>query len=234
MQENRPQSFRSFLHQQGYASDDEGEGTTRVANARRPASGQKTVQEFKLGIITMLVVTLVLVTIFWGRDAKRTDAPVLRHSAGDLIRRYPQPVDPASPADDNPTARQPAPSPGPTDPPQDAAPPPQPKTIAPPARTYKVRRGDTLGAICARYYGSSVHWKKIAKLNNVRRPEALRVGQPLKLPVNLLGEARRSTPLRAKDRPRTASPSRRPRSAPPHRRAPSQDPYEIFGGRQSI
>lgn len=48
------------------------------------------------------------------------------------------------------------------------------------SRTYTVKRGDTLAKI-AKKFGIS-DWHKIAKLNNVRDPQHLKVGQKLRLP----------------------------------------------------
>lgn len=47
---------------------------------------------------------------------------------------------------------------------------------------YTVRRGDTLTSIAARELGDSKRWKEIAKLNNIRNPRNLRVGQVLRMP----------------------------------------------------
>lgn len=50
------------------------------------------------------------------------------------------------------------------------------------AKTYTVKRGDTLAAIAARLLGSASKWQSIATLNKIRNPNALKVGQVLKLP----------------------------------------------------
>lgn len=49
-------------------------------------------------------------------------------------------------------------------------------------RTYTVRRGDTLGGIASRLLGKYSRWGEIAKLNHIRDPHNLRVGQKLKIP----------------------------------------------------
>jgi LysM repeat protein len=49
------------------------------------------------------------------------------------------------------------------------------------AKTYTVKRGDTLGAIAAKYLGSAAKWTVLAKLNGIRNPNSLKVGTKLKL-----------------------------------------------------
>lgn len=48
--------------------------------------------------------------------------------------------------------------------------------------TYKVKPGDTLGAIAQRLFGDMSRWREIAKANGIVDPEKLRVGQELKIP----------------------------------------------------
>lgn len=50
------------------------------------------------------------------------------------------------------------------------------------AKTYTVKRGDTLSAIAARKLGKASRWREIAKLNGIRDPRRLKVGKVLKLP----------------------------------------------------
>lgn len=49
-------------------------------------------------------------------------------------------------------------------------------------KRYKVRAGDTLQKIAAKYLGSSRRWKEIATLNKIRDPKRLKAGTILKLP----------------------------------------------------
>lgn len=49
-------------------------------------------------------------------------------------------------------------------------------------KRYRVKRGDNLRKISAKYLGSSKCWRRIAKLNGIRDPNKLRVGQLLKMP----------------------------------------------------
>lgn len=53
----------------------------------------------------------------------------------------------------------------------------------PSGRTYTVKQGDTLGRIASRELGRSSRWSEIAKLNNLRDPDRLAVGQRLRLPA---------------------------------------------------
>lgn len=55
-------------------------------------------------------------------------------------------------------------------------------TARPSGRTYTVRAGDTLNAIAARLLGSASRWQELARLNGLRDPRRLRVGQVLRLP----------------------------------------------------
>jgi nucleoid-associated protein YgaU len=53
-----------------------------------------------------------------------------------------------------------------------------------PARTYVVRRGDTLRGIAARVYGDESLWRRIYRANRdrLRTPGALRIGMELRIP----------------------------------------------------
>jgi hypothetical protein len=48
---------------------------------------------------------------------------------------------------------------------------------------YTVRRGDTLGKIAARLLHNANRWHDIARLNGIRDPNKIRVGQRLKIPA---------------------------------------------------
>jgi len=80
---------------------------------------------------------------------------------------------PASPV---PTGR---PTPAPTTAPSERPTPTPRPSAAPTPRTYKVRSGDTLSGIAARF-GTTV--AKIVTLNNITNPSLLRVGQVLRIP----------------------------------------------------
>ena len=51
-------------------------------------------------------------------------------------------------------------------------------------KTYKIRKGDTLMKLAAYFYGDSSKWRDIAKLNNIRDPNHLKVGSEVRLPTS--------------------------------------------------
>jgi LysM repeat protein len=51
------------------------------------------------------------------------------------------------------------------------------------ARSYTVRRGDSLARIAARECGTARCWPKIAQANNIRKPYVIRTGQVIQLPM---------------------------------------------------
>lgn len=51
-----------------------------------------------------------------------------------------------------------------------------------PPNTYTVKSGDTLSAICRKYYGDASLYGKLAAANGISNPNLIRVGQVLKLP----------------------------------------------------
>ena len=68
------------------------------------------------------------------------------------------------------------------------APRPAPTTpadmVAPAARTYTVKAGDSLSKIAQREYGDAAQWKKIHEANKdqIKNPDLIHPGQVLKLP----------------------------------------------------
>ena len=58
-------------------------------------------------------------------------------------------------------------------------------------KTYKIKKGDTLGTIASKQLGSTAKWREIAELNDLLNPNAIQVGQVLQLPV--VGEPETST-----------------------------------------
>lgn len=51
----------------------------------------------------------------------------------------------------------------------------------PKSKTYKVKRGDNLWNIAKKHTGNAMNYKKIAKDNNIKNPNAIKVGQVIKL-----------------------------------------------------
>ena len=49
-------------------------------------------------------------------------------------------------------------------------------------KEYVVKKGDTLGKIAKKELGDTGRWKEIQTLNNIAKPEAIKVGMKLKLP----------------------------------------------------
>lgn len=50
------------------------------------------------------------------------------------------------------------------------------------SKTYRVKKGDTLSKIAVHLLGSANDWHKIAKLNHIRDPRNIKVGQVLRIP----------------------------------------------------
>ncbi len=65
-----------------------------------------------------------------------------------------------------------------------AAAPPAAQAAAPQAggQRHLVKKGETVGEIAQKYYGSSKDWKRILEANALKRPEDLRAGQTLVIP----------------------------------------------------
>lgn len=64
---------------------------------------------------------------------------------------------------------------------QPAAAPAKPAAAAAGTR-HQVKKGETIGEIAQRYYGSSMDWKRILEANGLKRPEDLKAGQSLIIP----------------------------------------------------
>ncbi|MEF9952194.1 MAG: LysM peptidoglycan-binding domain-containing protein [Clostridium sp.] len=60
--------------------------------------------------------------------------------------------------------------------------PSRPNTSKPKVKTHTVRKGDTLWGISKRYLGKGSRFDEIAKLNNIKNPNIIRVGQIIKIP----------------------------------------------------
>lgn len=55
--------------------------------------------------------------------------------------------------------------------------------VRPSGRTYKVKAGDTLSKIAQAQLGKASRWPEIARLNSLRDPDKITVGQTLRLPA---------------------------------------------------
>ncbi len=49
-------------------------------------------------------------------------------------------------------------------------------------KTYKIVSGDTLSAICRKFYGNASLYSKLAKYNNIKNPHLIYTGNTLKIP----------------------------------------------------
>lgn len=78
-----------------------------------------------------------------------------------------------------------APAPGPSGPGAATGPgiyEPEPLPPAPVARTYTIRKGDTLWSIAQREYGDGQKWRDISAANPSVDPKKLAIGQQITLP----------------------------------------------------
>src|SRR6476469_6227947 len=51
---------------------------------------------------------------------------------------------------------------------------------------YKVKAGDTLWALAERYYGDGRKYPKLARLNKIKNPDHIEIGQTLTMPMIVL------------------------------------------------
>jgi hypothetical protein len=180
------------------------------------AQAERLFRDFKMGLLTLVVVALLLLAYFWDGD-RSSSTPGLgeREDVLSFSMRCPKraevmpsmPLNAMRPTQNVAAPRQRASEVAFTpaeERRQRAAQPAAVETIV-----YTVRPGDTLSGIALRFYGSASHWKAIlvANRSRLRRPADLRPGMKLVVPV----------------RSRTASASEQPshylaRAGPPQRR----------------
>ena len=110
-----------------------------------------------------------------------TEVTIPPRSEGEMGAVTPSEVGPTSP-DEEPVEVAPEPS-GWDEAPTDPEPDPDP-TLPAGARTYTIQKGDTLWSIAKRLYGDGQRWKDIVAMNPDLKPEAMRVGQVIKVPAN--------------------------------------------------
>lgn len=53
-------------------------------------------------------------------------------------------------------------------------------------QTYTVKKGDTLGSISKKFFGTTTKWKLIAETNNISNPASIKIGQLLEIPATQL------------------------------------------------
>lgn len=53
-------------------------------------------------------------------------------------------------------------------------------------QTYTIKKGDTLGSISKKFFGTTTKWKLIAETNNISNPGAIKIGQVLEIPATQL------------------------------------------------
>lgn len=51
------------------------------------------------------------------------------------------------------------------------------------AVNYTIKKGDTLGAICRKYYGDASLYSKLAKINGIKNPNLIYAGNTIKIPA---------------------------------------------------
>ncbi len=50
-------------------------------------------------------------------------------------------------------------------------------------QTYRIRKGDTLGSISKKIFGTTKFWRRIADTNNISDPSRIKIGQVLEIPA---------------------------------------------------
>ncbi len=53
-------------------------------------------------------------------------------------------------------------------------------------QTYTIKKGDTLGSISKKFFGTTTKWKLIAETNNINNPASIKIGQVLEIPATKL------------------------------------------------
>jgi LysM repeat protein len=143
------------------------------------SSDRSTGQAVLIALMALAFAAIVLAKLTGGSPASARDGSPLPGAAGTTASASPQnSTDPTASTPADPTVAPPAS--GGTDPSAapaaSAAPDP---TTAPATRSYKVKAGDTLVGIAAKF-GTTP--KAITKLNGISDPSSLKIGQVLKIP----------------------------------------------------
>ena len=173
LQAAQPPGVRSARHQAAAGSPE--------------AQAERLFRDFKLGLMTLVIVTLLLLAYFWdgGTDGARGDAEpqddVLSFSITGRRRADVLPYATDRGRGTPSAVRAPAPRRRRAESQAASA---RPRTRA---YVYTVKSGDTLSAIALRFYGDASLWKAILRANSKRlgRPSDLRIGMKLIVPVKL-------------------------------------------------
>lgn len=80
-------------------------------------------------------------------------------------------------------------------------------------QTYTIKKGDTLGSISKKFFGSTQRWKEIAKANNISNAAKIKVGQVLEIPTTQ-SEQGQGTTYRQRTRYISSPPTTAPAQAP--------------------
>jgi hypothetical protein len=164
---------------------------TEQHNADADAQAERLFRDFKLGLLTLVVVALLLLAYFWDGEGPNVNPgangreDVLSFSLRGARRSEVMPAPAVVYAGSDQPVR-----------PQPAVAEQEPRTQANPAPvpaerrevrgvSYTVRQGDTLSGIALQFYGDAAHWKDILQANRSRlqRPADLRPGMKLVVPV---------------------------------------------------
>ena len=182
-------SFKDYLRDRGeFLEDDEVFG-------RAPLT-ERVFREFKLGIFTMFVITLLLVTLFWDnrrmQEPYRPDgrpAPAEQPASDGVLARIMSVFFPKEPAGELPQPDEDAPAAADANRPP--PPPPVPVRLNVIYKRYTARSGDTLYSISRKVYGDGSKWKLILKANpDLGAPENLTAGMKLRIPVKASSASR--------------------------------------------
>ena len=140
------------------------------------SSDRSTGQAVLIALMALAFAAIVVAKLTGGSPASANDGSPVPAAAGQSASASPQVSrDPTATAATDPTAA-PSASDGPVASASPAAPDP---TAAPATRSYKVKSGDTLIGIAAKF-GTTP--KAITNLNGISDPSSLKIGQVLKIP----------------------------------------------------
>jgi LysM repeat protein len=139
-------------------------------------SDRSTGQAVLIALMALAFAAIVLAKLTGGSPASASDGTPIPGAAGASASASPRiSAHPAATPVTDPTPAPPAS--GVTDP--SAAAPSSAPTTAPATRSYKVKSGDTLVGIAAKF-GTTP--KAISNLNGISDPSSLKIGQVLKIP----------------------------------------------------